>query len=337
MKRAWRQFLRARPIPKSARNTAPGPARTPRRGPTASGSARPSRDRPPPGKAAAGETAALQERITTLQGQLTESQRLLELKNAELARLQQQLHPGSAPAPAAPAAAPAPSNPPEAAPARAQGNASAGRRSAAAGGGSRSAAAAQARSSGRCRARGRGPGRLAGVELVRAVGCTAGTDGGGDSECANSRRAGNRISAARSTGSPTRHLNRPRARQAETQPMRTLQSKQDSSFVVEESGTHPAPRIGGGESAPLRPVPVAVDDALSASGTRGGPGPGRSAGRGGLPHGLWPVRSGRRSGAHRDISRATAPRLAAQAAGSVFRLGQQGPVPATRARTVREP
>ena len=57
------------------------------------------------------------------------------------------------------------------------------------------------------------------------------------------------------------------SRPAETQPMRTLQSKQDSSFVVEESGTHPVPRMGGGDSAPLRPVPVAVDDALSASGT----------------------------------------------------------------------
>jgi pilus assembly protein FimV len=57
------------------------------------------------------------------------------------------------------------------------------------------------------------------------------------------------------------------SRPAETQPMRTLQSKQDSSFVVEESGTHPVPRLGGGESAPLRAVPVAVDDTVSASGT----------------------------------------------------------------------
>ena len=41
--------------------------------------------------AAPAETAALQQRVTTLQGQLSESQRLLELKSAELARLQTQL------------------------------------------------------------------------------------------------------------------------------------------------------------------------------------------------------------------------------------------------------
>ncbi len=55
-----------------------------------------------PGKAAAGESAALQQRVTTLEGQLTEAQRLLEVKNAELARLQKQIDQGKA-APPTPA------------------------------------------------------------------------------------------------------------------------------------------------------------------------------------------------------------------------------------------
>ena len=61
-----------------------------------------------PGKAGSSDTAALQERVNTLQAQLTESQRLLEVKNAELARLQQQLNPGKAVPPPPPVAAPAP-------------------------------------------------------------------------------------------------------------------------------------------------------------------------------------------------------------------------------------
>ena len=57
------------------------------------------------------------------------------------------------------------------------------------------------------------------------------------------------------------------SRPAETQPMRTLQSKQDSSFVVEESGTHAMPRLGGAEAAAMQGAPVAVDDEVSATGS----------------------------------------------------------------------
>ena len=49
--------------------------------------------------------------------------------------------------------------------------------------------------------------------------------------------------------------------------MRSLSAKQDSSFVVEESGAHPAPRLGAAESAALQAAPVAVDDDVSATGT----------------------------------------------------------------------
>ncbi len=217
------------------------------------------------GKAAAGETAALQDRITALQGQLTESQRLLELKNAELARLQQQLHPGTAARP--PAAAPAPSNPPEAAPSAPK---------------ETPPPVAEAPPPAPAAAAPPSPPK-------HAPPAAAGQGGGGlvDWLASNwyvplgvllvlmAAVIGVRKLKARREQDFGRTLDRltnppfePAAsRQAETQPMRTLQSKQDSSFVVEESGTHPAPRIGGAESAPLRPVPVAVDDALSASGT----------------------------------------------------------------------
>jgi pilus assembly protein FimV len=66
-----------------------------------------------PGAAPSGEVSALQGRVQELEGQLAESKRLLEMKNAELARMQAQLaakqNPASAAAP--------PSAPPEAPPA----------------------------------------------------------------------------------------------------------------------------------------------------------------------------------------------------------------------------
>jgi pilus assembly protein FimV len=78
--------------------------------------------------AKSGEVAALQGRVHDLEGQLAESKRLLELKDADLARLQSQLaakqaQPAPAPeaaAPRPPAAAPAAAPPPAAAPAPAE-------------------------------------------------------------------------------------------------------------------------------------------------------------------------------------------------------------------------
>src|SRR5260221_452600 len=65
----------------------PGPPPPP---PTSRGPAAPRGSRAG-GSAAAGESAALQQKVTGLQSQLSESQRLLDLKNAELARLQTQI------------------------------------------------------------------------------------------------------------------------------------------------------------------------------------------------------------------------------------------------------
>src|SRR2546423_8717070 len=60
-----------------------------------------------PGAAPGAEVGQLQGRVHDLEGQLAESKRLLELKNADLGRLQQQLAAKQAPPPAAPAAPPA--------------------------------------------------------------------------------------------------------------------------------------------------------------------------------------------------------------------------------------
>src|SRR5439155_24165768 len=60
-----------------------------------------------PGAAPSAEVGQLQGRVHDLEGQLAESKRLLELKNADLAHLQAQLAARQAPPPAAPAAPPA--------------------------------------------------------------------------------------------------------------------------------------------------------------------------------------------------------------------------------------
>lgn len=87
----------------------------------------PPQDAPAPtaaaGTAAAPAAGGLQQRVTELERQLTESQRLLELRNAELARLQAQVSGRAPAAPPAPPAAqppvPTPAPTPEAAPAEA--------------------------------------------------------------------------------------------------------------------------------------------------------------------------------------------------------------------------
>ncbi len=62
---------------------------------------------PATGTAPAGNTEGLRQQISTLEGQLAEAQRLLDLRNAELADMQRRLGQGTAPAaPAAPPAAP---------------------------------------------------------------------------------------------------------------------------------------------------------------------------------------------------------------------------------------
>jgi pilus assembly protein FimV len=72
---------------------------------------------PATGAAPAANTDGLRQQVSTLEGQLAEAQRLLDLRNAELADMQRRLGQGAAPAaPAAPAAAPP--APPEAAPAQ---------------------------------------------------------------------------------------------------------------------------------------------------------------------------------------------------------------------------
>ncbi|HEV7432766.1 MAG TPA: FimV/HubP family polar landmark protein, partial [Steroidobacteraceae bacterium] len=218
----------------------------------------------PPGKAAAGDTAALQERIATLQGQLTESQRLLELKNAELARLQQQINPGSAARAPAPVVTPTPSTRPEETPSAPPKETP--------------PPVAEAPVSATPPAVKQAPAPAAGaasggliewleshwyLPLGALVLVLAAVFGARRIKARREQDFGRTLD--RLTSSPFEAA--AASRQAETQPMRTLQSKQDSSFVVEESGTHPVPRMGGGDAAPLRPVPVAVDDALSASGT----------------------------------------------------------------------
>ena len=79
---------------------------------------------------------------------------------------------------------------------------------------------------------------------------------------------------------------------------------------------------------------VAIDDRRAGRGA-GSPRSGRSAGGSRLPHGLRSVRSGRGSGADRDLARAQAARSETEAARGVLRLGQQGALPADRARAGR--
>jgi pilus assembly protein FimV len=222
----------------------------------------------PTGKAGSGETAALQERVNTLQAQLTESQRLLQLKNAELARLQQQLNPGKpAPAPVAPppvvAKPPQAAAPPAAAPEQpaTPPPAETPKETPAAPPPVKHAPPAAAPEAG-----GLTNWLMSNWYVVLGLLLVVLAAVFGVRKFKSRREADFGSTIGRLD--PPGFANAPASlRPAETQPMRTLPNRQDSSFVVEESGTHPVPRGGGGEGAPLRPVPVAVDDDLSASGT----------------------------------------------------------------------
>ena len=203
--------------------------------------------------------AALQQRVATLQAQLTESQRLLDLKNAELARLQAQIDRGkgaaepappptsSTPTPAAETApAPAPEQAPPPAPAAAEKPIVA----------VKTAPAAPASGSWLDWLLDNWYVPLVVIALLFAA------------------LLGWRAMRARQSQEFDRtldHLANPPmeapsrvVRPAETQPMRALHSRDEPNFVVEESGTHQAPQIGEAELAAMHAAPqVAVDDTVS--------------------------------------------------------------------------
>ena len=221
--------------------------------------------------ASAAESAALQQRVNQLQGQLSESQRMLELKNAELARLQTQLGQGK-PAGAQPPKAATPPPPPPVKVAQ------------------EPAKSAQQEVS---------PPPVAKVprhgptQQPKAAQAPAGSASGGsllDWLISNWYLPLGILAALLAAAFGWRQLQTKRehqfgrtldrlaslpsdgvagagARSADTQPIKTLQAKPDTSFVVEESGTHPVPRMGAAESAAMHATAVAVDDEVSSTGT----------------------------------------------------------------------
>jgi pilus assembly protein FimV len=223
---------------------------------------------PSSGASGAGDTAALQQRVTTLQQQLAESQRLLDLKNAELANLQKQLNggkpgpspvtppsepakspqevlqqaPATAPEATAPAAAPPEATPPAVVPP------------------TKPAAATPA-------AHTPPSGSIIDwlsenwyLPLAALALIIAGFVGWRFMRSRQEQEFGRTLDRL---STPPFEAARQPNRQAETQPMRALNTKQDSSFVVEESGTHQAPRISEGELANMQSVPLADDDSVA--------------------------------------------------------------------------
>jgi len=243
-------------------------------------------------RASAAETAALQQRVTQLQAQLSESQRLLELKNAELARLQAQLGQSKAQNQAqnqttAPAARTAPVTPPAVAPPAAAPPAAAPSPPAAAaaptspqevlkeGPAPEAAApppAATPKPAPKPETAPAAPKPAGGGSVLdwlvdnwyMPVGLLAvllgGAFGWRQYRARQSQDFGRTLDRL---STPPEPVARGLVRPAETQPMRTLQTKEDSSFVVEESGTHQAPRISEQDLASMHPTPVAVDDTVS--------------------------------------------------------------------------
>ena len=219
--------------------------------------------------AAAGETAALQQRVSQLQGQLAESQRMVELRNAELARLQQQLAQGK-PAgaqPPKPAMPPPPAKvsqepakpaqqelpPPPVAKAPRHG-------------------ATQPPSAAQPQAGSASGGSLfdwlianwylpLGILAALLAAVFGWRQLRGHREHQFSR------TLDRLANLPADGVAGAGVRSSETQPIKTLQAKQDTSFVVEESGSHPVPRMGAAESAVMQAAAVAVDDEVSSTGT----------------------------------------------------------------------
>src|SRR5882672_11478945 len=211
----------------------------------------------PAGQAAAGEAAALQQKVTTLQAQLSESQRLLDLKNAELARLQAQIDRGKGAAETAPpptSSTPTPSA--ETAPAPEQ-----------------AAAPAPVPAEKPLVAAKTAPAAPASgswlnwlldnwyVPLVVIALLFAALFGWRGMRARQSQEFDRTLDhlANPPMEAPSRSV-----RPAETQPIRALHSRDEPSFVVEESGTHQAPQIGEAELAAMHAAPsVAVDDTVS--------------------------------------------------------------------------
>ena len=236
------------------------------------------------GASAGGETAALQQRVTTLQQQLAESRRLLDLKSAELANLQQQMGQKPAvqggvnpslpalPVPAAPVKSPqevlkegpksvpvpvpvpAPVPGPTAEASREQPTAA-----------PEAATPVIAKPAAATREGGSILDWLLGnwyLPLGALAVALAGLFGWRFMRSRQEQEFGrtlDRLSSPPFEAATTRSSVRP----AETQPMRALASKQDSSFVVEESGTHQAPRISESDLAAMKSVPVGGDDGVS--------------------------------------------------------------------------
>jgi pilus assembly protein FimV len=220
--------------------------------------------------ASGAEAAALQQRVNQLQGQLSESQRMLELKNAELARLQKQLGQGKPAAGQPPKAAPPPPPPAKVAQEAAK------------------PAQQEPAPPPVAKAPRHGPTQQPKVTQPQAGSASGGSlldwlisnwylplgilvallaAGFGWRQLQTKREHQFGRTLDRLASLPSDGVAGAGARSAETQPIKTLQSKQDTSFVVEESGTHPAPRMGAAESAAMQASAVAVDDEVSATGT----------------------------------------------------------------------
>ena len=219
--------------------------------------------------ASAGETSALQQRVTALQAQLTESQRLLELKNAELARMQAQLGSRNAQSTPTPVVAPTPSpaqspqdvlkEPPTEAPVPASVEKPTPAPAIAIAMVPKAAAPAPVAKQG---------GSI--VDWLRSnwylplgvlAALAAGLFGWQTLRSRQTQEFDRTLD--RLSSPPFEAAARTMARPTETQPMRALQPKDDPSFVVEESGTHEAPRISDKEFAAMQSGPVAVDDTVS--------------------------------------------------------------------------
>src|SRR5712675_1318787 len=204
-----------------------------------------------------GTAAELQQRVSSLQSQLTESQRLLDLKNAELARLQAQIDRGkAAPEPAPPTAAPAETPPTAAVPAPepvAQPAPPAAEKP-----------QLPAKAAPATPASGSWLDWLVDNWYVALIGVAlffAELLGWRSMRARQSQEFDRTLDHL---ASPPMEASSRSARPAETQPIRALHSREESSFVVEESGTHQAPRIGEAELAAMHAAPsVSVDDTVS--------------------------------------------------------------------------
>ncbi len=211
--------------------------------------------------AAGGDTAALQQRVSALQAQLAESKRLLDLKDAQLANLQKQMGQDK-PAPPAPVAPNTPAEPAkspqdvlkEAPPPAPEPTVAAPKPAKPVD----VQPAAASKESGSIL-----DWLLANWYLplgVLAV-ALAGLLGWRYLRSRQEQEFGRTLD--RLSSPPFEAAARPNVRPAETQPMRALASKQESSFVVEESGSHQAPRIGEGDLAAMQSASVTVDDNIS--------------------------------------------------------------------------